>query len=331
MIKKIGRDKREQKNKLKLIDSTYREGLQGFYYRDHLLKKFNNYLEKSYKLGIRSFEFSGFLSDRKHLFEISKYKNLEAFFHFMLNDSNMKYLKKTNIKNISTVVKLNNFKQKKEYLNELNERHKTKIRLGIEDSFDISETSLKNILKEISCYKSIVRISFSDTKGSCNPKKLEHFLKRFLPFLDNSLEVEFHFHNDQGLAAANFYKLCELSRKLKNRKICVSATLCGIGERNGILSLGDYFSINYSFCFIRYNDNIFKIKYYAALFKEIFNENKYYRDPLSPNSFFHVATSHLERIKNGESCSVNSPEVFGYTNILKVKNKKPVLKSYYLK
>jgi len=243
----------------------------------------------------------------------------------------MKYLKKTNVKNISTVIKLNDFEQKKEYLKELNNRNRTKIRLGIEDSFDIPKNNLKNVLKEIFRFKSIVRISFSDTKGSCNPEKLEHFVNYFLPVVDKSLEIEFHFHNDQGLAAANFYKLCELSRKFKDNKICVSATLCGTGERNGILSLGDYFSINYSFGFISSNDNIFKIKYYADLFKTIFNERKYYRDPLSPNSFFHVATSHLERIKNGESCSVCSPEIFGYKNILKVKNKKPVLKNYYLK
>lgn len=327
MIKKT----ENKKNNLKLIDSTYREGLQGFYYRDHLLKNFKKYIDKSYKVGIYSYEFSGFLSDKKHLSEISKYKKIEVFFHFMLNDSNLEYLNKVALRNISTVVKLNNFEQNKKYLEKLNKREKTRIRLGVEDSFDISRNSLKNILKEISNFKSVMRISFSDTKGTCNPKKLENFVNFFLPIIDSSIEIEFHFHNDQGLSAANFYKLCELSEKFKDKKICVSATLGGIGERNGILSLGDYFSINYSFDFINSVDNVFKIKHYADLFKTIFSENKYYRDPLSPNSFFHVATSHLDRIKKGESCSFCLPEIFGYKNILKVKNRRPVLKNYYLK
>ena len=53
----------------------------------------------------------------------------------MLNDSNLEYLNKVALRNISTVVKLNNFEQNKKYLEKLNKRENIKCQnCGAENS-----------------------------------------------------------------------------------------------------------------------------------------------------------------------------------------------------
>jgi homocitrate synthase NifV len=51
------------------------------------------------------------------------------------------------------------------------------------------------------------------------------------------IDVEFHAHNDFGLAVANALAACEAAAKYEDRKLWVSTTVNGLGERAGNVSL----------------------------------------------------------------------------------------------
>ncbi len=76
------------------------------------------------------------------------------------------------------------------------------------------------------------RLSYADTVGTDTPERIEQLhqaIHAIIPFSD----LHFHFHNDLGNALANAEKAQELGAQ------CVDASIMGIGERSGLLSIED--------------------------------------------------------------------------------------------
>jgi isopropylmalate/homocitrate/citramalate synthase len=76
------------------------------------------------------------------------------------------------------------------------------------------------------------RLSYADTVGTDTPERIEQ-LHRSIHAIVPFTRLHFHFHNDRGRALENAVKAQELGAQ------CIDATIMGIGERSGIVSLED--------------------------------------------------------------------------------------------
>lgn len=102
---------------------------------------------------------------------------------------------------------------------------------------DATRTSIDYLVEFASAGKSAGgdRFRICDTIGVLTPassKKLIHAVMS-----EVKIDVEFHAHNDFGLAVANALAVAEAASEFKDRKLWVSTTVNGLGERAGNVSL----------------------------------------------------------------------------------------------
>ncbi len=298
--------------KIKLLDSTLREGRQTFNHKK-LFKNIYNYTSYIDKIGIKDIEFVNPFAEASSIKIyrdiVNKHKGINFYAHCYLSIENINlFLKEGSISYISTFipfpindVSINNLK----YLLE-NSKNK-KIRVGIENIPAYSKKELKNIFSILLNYSSIARIGILDTLGVLNPDTTLDLIKILNKFDFKNIDLEFHLHNDFGLSSANAFVVISSIKNFTN-DIYFSVSLLGMGERNGILSFGDIFSI----FLIKKIKNKYNFSYYIYLLK-IFEMDKilFNRDPLNLNSFDHFSKSHiLGELDNIKYSSIN-PNIFG--------------------
>ena len=75
------------------------------------------------------------------------------------------------------------------------------------------------------------RFRICDTIGVLTPSTSKRLIHDVMSSVD--IDVEFHAHNDFGLAVANSLAACEAAASFKKRKLWVSTTVNGLGERAG--------------------------------------------------------------------------------------------------
>ena len=102
---------------------------------------------------------------------------------------------------------------------------------------DATRTSVDYLVEFASAGKAAGgdRFRICDTIGILTPttsKKLVHDVMAGV-----KIEVEFHAHNDFGLAVANALAACEAASEFKDRTLWVSTTVNGLGERAGNVPL----------------------------------------------------------------------------------------------
>ncbi len=76
------------------------------------------------------------------------------------------------------------------------------------------------------------RLSYADTVGTDTPERIEHLhqaIHKIIPFSN----LHFHFHNDRNNALENAMQAQAFGAQ------CIDASIMGIGERSGLLSLED--------------------------------------------------------------------------------------------
>jgi homocitrate synthase len=105
------------------------------------------------------------------------------------------------------------------------------IRFSCEDSF---RTSLEDLLRVYQAIDSmnIQRIGLADTVGIATPDQVYNVVRAVRAAV--KCDIEFHGHNDTGCAIANAF--CALQSGATH----IDVTVMGIGERNGIASLGGF-------------------------------------------------------------------------------------------
>lgn len=281
--------------KVIILDSTLREGKQSFYF-DHIDKIQEKYIKLASELGVNDFEYRNPLHSKKDQLYYSKlllkFPKLNFHTHVFLSESNIKKITKTglDIKNISTFISPPFTSTTFDNLDKLLKIENKKFRVCIEKTPSININELKEAINYLISKKNIERISFSDTLGVFDPEKINKFVKFLGQFDFKEKSIEFHLHNDFNLASAN---ACELLQKLKKIKsLYLSASMFGIGDRNGILSFGDLIS-NLTRLNIKHD---YKIKNYGKLVKLFENEKIIFnRDPLNSTSYYHFASSHIIR------------------------------------
>ncbi|MDH3364920.1 MAG: homoaconitate hydratase [Thermoplasmata archaeon] len=79
------------------------------------------------------------------------------------------------------------------------------------------------------------RFRICDTVGVLTPSASSKLIGTVMSNVD--IDVEFHAHNDFGLAVANALAACEAAAPFENRALWVSTTINGLGERAGNVPL----------------------------------------------------------------------------------------------
>lgn len=79
------------------------------------------------------------------------------------------------------------------------------------------------------------RFRICDTIGVLTPSSSKKLIEAVMGAV--AIDIEFHAHNDFGLAIANALAACEAAAPFEDRKLWVSTTVNGLGERAGNVSL----------------------------------------------------------------------------------------------
>jgi len=79
------------------------------------------------------------------------------------------------------------------------------------------------------------RFRICDTIGVLTPSSSKKIVGEVMSAVD--IDLEFHAHNDYGLAVANALAACEAASAFEGRRLWVSTTVNGLGERAGNVSL----------------------------------------------------------------------------------------------
>jgi isopropylmalate/homocitrate/citramalate synthase len=301
--------------KIKLLDSTLREGRQSINHTE-LFKILYDYIELVNKIGIKDMEFINPFSTSSdfNIFKnlVAKFPNTNFYAHGYLNMNNMNmFLNEDSISYISTFIPFPINNESILCLKYLLKNSKgKKIRIGIENAPSYSKKNLTKIFFLLSKFDSVSRIGILDTLGILTPKTTLELTKTVNNiFLDRS-DLEFHFHNDFGLAAGNAFIVINNLKKIHNN-LFFGVSVFGLGERNGILSIGDMFSI-----YIKENIiNDYSFTYYGELLNFLESKNLIFnRDPICKNSFNHFANSHILGELEKNKYSVITPTIFGLKN-----------------
>ncbi|KAL8949585.1 MAG: hypothetical protein Q9222_004321 [Ikaeria aurantiellina] len=105
------------------------------------------------------------------------------------------------------------------------------IRFSSEDSFRSDLVDLLNVYQAVSKV-GVDRVGIADTVGVATPSQVHDLVRTLRGVV--SCDIECHFHNDTGCAIANSLMALEAGATH------VDTSVLGIGERNGIPSLGGF-------------------------------------------------------------------------------------------
>ena len=108
-------------------------------------------------------------------------------------------------------------------------RHFDFVSVGAQDAFRTDFSFLKdfyNLAHQVGAH----RIRIADTVGTATPSQVTHVVKKLLSGT-HEIPIEFHGHNDLGMATANAFTAAEAGAKV------LSVTVNGLGERAGNTAL----------------------------------------------------------------------------------------------
>lgn len=188
------------------------------------------------------------------------------------------------------------------------------VRFSTEDSF---RSNLEDILAVYEAVAGLVdRVGIADTVGVANPLQVYDVVSAVRQRVP--CDIEFHGHNDSGCAIANAY--CALDAGATH----VDTSILGIGERNGIASLGGLIARLYA------TDRALVKKYHLPLLTELDSMvaemvgvdipfNNYIT---GITAFTHKAGVHAKAVLNKpETYEILSPEDFGLTRYISIAHK----------
>ena len=178
-----------------------------------------------------------------------------------------------------------------------------KIRFTIEDA---SRTEWEDIayIGKIAHIAGADRISLADTVGIWEPGQCATIVKKSVETFP--CEIEVHLHNDLGLAMANALAAIDSGASV------IDATLCGIGERAGIVDL-----LNLSvFLAQKRNLQCFKLQMIPELTQSLQLATgcqvDHWRPIIGKNIFTHTASYHIKAVQQNYSAYEGiQPEMIG--------------------
>eukprot|EP00002_Diphylleia_rotans_P019821 TRINITY_DN3829_c0_g1_i1.p1 TRINITY_DN3829_c0_g1~~TRINITY_DN3829_c0_g1_i1.p1 ORF type:complete len:416 (-),score=116.09 TRINITY_DN3829_c0_g1_i1:120-1367(-) len=187
------------------------------------------------------------------------------------------------------------------------------VRFSSEDSFRSDLVDLLSIYKAVDKI-GVHRVGVADTVGVANPRQVYELVKTLRSVV--SCDIEFHGHNDTGCAIANAYAALEAGATH------IDTSVLGIGERNGITTLGGFVARMYA-----HNPESVKSKYNLKLLRDVENyvaETVNVQIPFSNyitgySAFTHKAGIHAKAILNNPATyEILKPEDFGMTRYVHI-------------
>lgn len=133
-----------------------------------------------------------------------------------------------------------------------------KVTVGFEDASRADVGFMISLIKKMKEYD-VTTVRIADTVGVLTPNRAETIIKEILD--EVSVDIEFHAHNDFGMAVANSIECAKAGAKY------IDCTLLGIGERSGNCDLNAF--VNATKYLFDFGINARKIKCAEALIQQI--------------------------------------------------------------
>lgn len=277
----------------RILDTTLREGKQSIE-GQKLVGKELSYATLAYSFGIRDIEIinpRANVGDMRSFRQIKKaLPKMRIWIHSPIRTIGA-VIADNLVSNISTFIHAKDIKNDIKKLRVILEKNPLKnFRVAVERIADADKRDLAVFIKLANDHKNLKRICISDTRGAMDPGRVKELTSFFDLKLSSDKELEFHLHNDRGLCAAN--AISALRTAPASRTLVFDASLSGMGERNGILSLGDILAIECASSTVTFPGIKTMIFGKIAEFREK-NNIRFDRDPLGRNAFNHFAASHI--------------------------------------
>lgn len=186
--------------------------------------------------------------------------------------------------------------------------HFEHVTMGAQDASRAEFDYLKEFIYHASDFGAN-RIRLSDTVGCFDPMESLQFF-RMLKYHFPTIAMEFHGHNDLGMATANTIGA------IRGGADCISATVTGLGERAGNAVLEEIIAtLNF-----KYNDTRFNTTLLQHLAQKVAKAAKLETIINNPvvgaNAFCHESGVHTSALlKNPQSYQVLNPEHYGDNKI----------------
>jgi len=182
------------------------------------------------------------------------------------------------------------------------------VRFSSEDSFRSDLVDLLSLYKAVNNV-GVNRVGIADTVGCASPRQVYDLVRTLRGVV--SCDIETHFHNDTGCAIANAF--CALEAGATH----VDTSVLGIGERNGITSLGGFLArmVVTSPEYVKSKYNLRMIKDIEDMVAEAVEVNTPFNNPITGFcAFTHKAGIHAKAILNNPSTyEILNPADFGLT------------------
>ncbi|KAI8882690.1 homocitrate synthase [Backusella circina FSU 941] len=187
------------------------------------------------------------------------------------------------------------------------------VRFSTEDSFRSDLVDLLSIYKTVDRI-GVNRVGIADTVGCANPRQVYELVKTLRSVV--SCDIECHFHNDTGCAIANAYTALEAGATH------IDTCILGIGERNGIPSLGGFLARMYASDrdYVLNKYNVKAIRDAENLVAEAVDVTVPFNNYITGYcAFTHKAGIHAKAILNNPSTyEILKPEDFGMTRYVSI-------------
>ncbi|MHB0879114.1 MAG: homocitrate synthase [Anaerolineae bacterium] len=187
------------------------------------------------------------------------------------------------------------------------------VRFSSEDSFRSDRKDLFHIYSAVD-QVGVNRVGIADTVGVATPMQVHELVTilRQVVYAD----IEFHGHNDTGCALANSFSA------LAAGATHIDCSVLGIGERNGITSLGGFIARMYSIDRerVKAKYNLPKLRELESLVADIVGVNIPFNNYITGiTAFTHKAGIHAKAVLNQpETYEILNPVDFGLTRYVSI-------------
>merc|ERR1712072_1263108 len=190
------------------------------------------------------------------------------------------------------------------------------IRFSSEDSFRSDLVDLLSLYQAVDKV-SVNRVGIADTVGCASPRQVYDLVRTLRGVV--SCDIECHFHNDTGCAIANAY--CALEAGATH----IDTSVLGIGERNGITTLGGLMArmITADRDYVKNKYRLEKIKDIEELVAQAVEVNIPFNNPITGFcAFTHKAGIHAKAIlANPSTYEILDPEIFGLSRYVSINSR----------
>jgi len=239
--------------------------------------------------------------------------------HIRCNMEDAKIAVETGVDGVDVVIGTSSFLREHSHGKDMAYIKKTAIEVieyvkskGIEIRFSSEDSFRSDLVDLLSLYQAVDkvgvnRVGIADTVGCASPRQVYDLVRTLRGVV--SCDIEIHLHNDTGCAIANAY--CALEAGATH----VDTSVLGIGERNGITSLGGLMArmIAADRDYVKSKYKLEKIKEIEELVAEAVAVNIPFNNPITGFcAFTHKAGIHAKAIlANPSTYEIIDPSDFG--------------------